>query len=97
MVKAYERVLDRIPFVRGLYVATKQLMEQVLSTRSDRFRRAVLIEYPRKGIYSIGFVTGRAEGTHQRATPGEPCASTAPKCANKGVGGTSRRRFNSFR
>ena len=68
VVKTYESVLDRIPFVRGIYVAVKQLLEQILSTKSDRFRRAVLVEYPRKGIYSIGFVTGQGEGELQRNT-----------------------------
>ncbi len=60
VVKTYEVVLDRIPVVRGIYIAVKQLLEQILSSESDRFRRAVLVEYPRRGIYSIGFVTGTA-------------------------------------
>lgn len=58
IVVAYERVLGRIPLVRGIYAAVKQVMEQLLSERSDRFRRVVLFEFPRKGIYSLGFVTG---------------------------------------
>jgi uncharacterized membrane protein len=68
VVKTYESILDRIPFVRGVYVAVKQLLQQILSPKSDRFRRAVLVEYPRKGIYSIGFVTGQGEGDLQRKT-----------------------------
>lgn len=68
VVKTYESLLDRIPFVRGIYVAVKQLLEQILSPKSDRFRRAVLVEYPRKGIYSIGFVTGLGEGDLQKKT-----------------------------
>jgi len=68
VVKTYEGILDRIPFVRGVYVAVKQLLQQILSPHSDRFRRAVLVEYPRKGIYSIGFVTGLGEGDLQEKT-----------------------------
>jgi uncharacterized membrane protein len=68
VVKTYEQVLDRIPFVRGVYLAVKQLLEQILSQDSDRFRRAVLVEYPRKGIYSIGFVTGVGAGQLQEKT-----------------------------
>jgi len=68
VVRTYEGILDRIPFVRGIYVAVKQLLEQILSPKSDRFRRAVLVEYPRKGIYSIGFVTGQGEGDLQEKT-----------------------------
>lgn len=61
-VRMYERLLDRIPFVRGIYLAVKQLIEQIIAPSSDRFRRAVLVQYPRKGIYSIGFVTGISTG-----------------------------------
>ncbi len=68
IVKAYERVLGQIPVVRTLYVATKQLLEQLLSADSDRFRRVVLVEYPRKGIYSLGFVTGVSLGEVQEKT-----------------------------
>ena len=66
VVKTYEVVLDRIPVVRGIYIAVKQLLEQILSSDSDRFRRAVLVEYPRRGIYSIGFVTGTASEVIQK-------------------------------
>jgi uncharacterized membrane protein len=69
VVKTYEKILDRIPVVRGVYLAVKQLLEQILSPNSDRFRRAVLVEYPRRGIYSIGFVTGLGAGTLQENTP----------------------------
>lgn len=68
VVKTYETILERIPFVRGIYVAVKQLLQQILSPHSDRFRRAVLVEYPRRGIYSIGFVTGVSEGVTQART-----------------------------
>jgi uncharacterized membrane protein len=69
VVKTYEIVLDRIPFVRGIYLAVKQLLQQILSPNSDKFRRAVLVEYPRRGIYSIGFVTGIGSGVAQQKTP----------------------------
>jgi len=69
IVKAYERVLERIPVVRTLYVAIKQVLEQMISGDSDRFRRVVLVEYPRRGIYSLGFVTGVSRGEVQQKTP----------------------------
>ncbi|MBI5016385.1 MAG: DUF502 domain-containing protein [Deltaproteobacteria bacterium] len=62
VVKAYERLLARIPLVRSIYAGVKQVMEQLLSERSDRFRRVVLFEFPRKGILSLGFVTGEVGG-----------------------------------
>jgi len=69
VVRTYERVLDRIPVVRTLYQAVKQFLEQHIDARSDRFHRVVLVEYPRKGIYSIGFVTGVSRGEVQNRTP----------------------------
>lgn len=62
VVKAYENVLERIPLVRGLYLAVKQLLEQILDEKAERFRKVVLVEYPRQGIYSLGFVTGTTQG-----------------------------------
>jgi uncharacterized membrane protein len=70
LVKSYERLLGRIPLVRGIYAAVKQVMEQILSERADRFRRVVLFEFPRKGVYSLGFVTGEATGEIGEKLPG---------------------------
>ncbi len=53
-----ESVLSRIPLVRSIYNAVKQVMNAVLSTNSEAFRKVLLIEYPRKGVWSIGFQTG---------------------------------------
>lgn len=52
-----ERVVERMPIVRGIYSALKQIFETVLSQSAPSFRQVVLIEYPRKGIYSLGFIT----------------------------------------
>jgi uncharacterized membrane protein len=68
VVKTYEGVLERIPVVRTLYVAVKQLLEQMISGDAGRFRRVVLVEYPRKGLYSLGFVTGVTRGEIQEKT-----------------------------
>jgi uncharacterized membrane protein len=54
-----ERVVGRVPVVRGLYGATKQIFETVLAKQSGAFREVALIEYPRKGIWTIGFITGK--------------------------------------
>src|SRR3954468_24594893 len=61
-----ERLLDRTPIVRGIYSTLKQLFETVLSQSSRTFREVVLIEYPRRGIYSVGFVTGEPTGAIAR-------------------------------
>ena len=51
--------------MRSVYGATKQIMETVMASQSDAFREVVLIEYPRRGIWAIGFVTGTTRGEVQ--------------------------------
>jgi uncharacterized membrane protein len=53
-----EGTLLRIPLAGSVYKTLKQLLETFLQGNSSRFRRVVLIEYPREGIYALGFVTG---------------------------------------
>jgi len=67
-----EMILERIPFIRGLYTSAKQLVETVISTSADnKFKKVVLVEYPRKGIWSIAFVTSPAKGELQE-DPSQP-------------------------
>jgi uncharacterized membrane protein len=63
-----EQVVYRIPLVKGLYTLFKQVADTVLSSDRQGFRKVVLIEYPRQGIWSVGFVTGMSEGELQRIT-----------------------------
>ena len=51
-----EHLLGRMPLVRGVYRALKQIFETVLSHKSDMFRQVGLVEYPRKGVWSLVFV-----------------------------------------
>jgi uncharacterized membrane protein len=51
-----EHLLDRTPLVRGVYRALKQIFETVLSNKNDMFRTVGLVEYPRKGVWSLVFV-----------------------------------------
>ena len=53
-----EGTLTKIPVAGGVYKTLKQLLETFLSNKSNRFRRVVLVEYPREGLFSVGFVTG---------------------------------------
>lgn len=62
LIAFWESIIGRIPFIRGIYGAAKQLTEAVLMTGEKSFSRVVLIEYPRKGLYCIGFVTGQTGG-----------------------------------
>lgn len=54
-----ESVINKIPFARSIYSASKQIIETVLLSRGfNGIKRVVMLEFPRKGIYSLGFVTG---------------------------------------
>ncbi|MAZ03497.1 MAG: hypothetical protein CMN56_10190 [Sneathiella sp.] len=57
-----ERIVGRMPVVRTIYHALKQIMETVLAQSSTSFREVVLLEYPRKGVWALAFVTSTAKG-----------------------------------
>lgn len=64
-----EHLLERVPIVSSIYHAIKQLMETMFSQKGQHFREVVLIEYPRKGIYSYAFLTNHhqyLEVPHER-------------------------------
>ena len=63
-----ERVLSQMPVIRNVYSAVKQILETVLAQQSNAFREAVLIEYPRRGMWAIGFLTGITKGEVQNLT-----------------------------
>lgn len=56
----WERVLSRIPLIRSIYAAVKQVTEALLKPSGNSFRKVVMVEFPRKGIWSIGFQTSDA-------------------------------------
>jgi uncharacterized membrane protein len=64
-VRIGERIVERMPVVRHLYGALKQILEAVLSQQSGAFREVVLVEYPRRGCWVIGFVTTTSVGEVQ--------------------------------
>lgn len=61
-VNASETILNRMPVVRGIYGVIKQVFETVLNQNSNAFRQVILLEYPRRGVWAIGFVTGETKG-----------------------------------
>ena len=76
-----EGTLLRIPLAGSVYKTLKQLLETFLQGNANRFRRVVLLEYPREGLYALGFVTGSIGSAVQAGFP-EPMLSvfipTAP-------------------
>lgn len=68
LVSFYESVLARIPFVRTVYGSVKHFAEMVLSDTGTSFKKVLLIEYPRRGLYSIVFQTSENPPEVQSAT-----------------------------
>ncbi|MDK1032361.1 MAG: DUF502 domain-containing protein [Planctomycetia bacterium] len=58
--RSVERIVQRVPIVRQIYSPAKQITEFVFSEKKLEFSRVVAVEYPSKGIFSVGFVTGRS-------------------------------------
>ncbi|HSR71440.1 MAG TPA: DUF502 domain-containing protein [Kiloniellales bacterium] len=68
VMRASERVVNSVPVARSIYTWTKQVFETVLSQKGTAFNEVVLIEYPSRGVWAIGFITGRTEGEVQDMT-----------------------------
>lgn len=66
VIKASEYVVDRMPVVRSIYSALKQFFETMMAGKSQAFREVVMLQYPRPGIWVIGFVSGATKGEVQR-------------------------------
>jgi len=57
-----ERLLNNLPVVRTIYGTLKQIFETIISQSSMSFREVVLVEYPRRGLYAIAFITSPTKG-----------------------------------
>lgn len=68
LVNYWESVLARIPLVRSIYSGVKKVSETLLMPSGKSFRRVLLVEYPRKGIWSLGFQTSSDLGEVQEKT-----------------------------
>jgi uncharacterized membrane protein len=62
-----EHFVGKIPFVRSIYQAIKKIADALLMDKAQSFKSVVMVEYPRRGVYSIGFITGAPNGEIQKA------------------------------
>jgi uncharacterized membrane protein len=77
-----EALLARIPLVRTVYGGIKKLVETIFSDKSVSFRTPILVEYPRKGIWSVAFVTGSPIGEVQEKTADHVLTCFVPTTPN---------------
>ena len=68
VVLFWENMVDKIPIARIIYSGVKQLLESFFLQKNDAFKRVALLEYPRRGVYVIGFLTGESRGEVQSKT-----------------------------
>lgn len=62
LLELFDRLLENLPLVRTVYTASKQLVDAVSPGGRRAFRRVVLVEFPKKGTFALGFVTGDGIG-----------------------------------
>ncbi len=69
LLEITERVVAKLPILRVVYNATKQFLETFFSKEHEGLRKVVLVEFPRKGAWSVGFLTGKTRGEVKDKTP----------------------------
>lgn len=82
MISFGERIMTRIPLANRIYKAVQQISTAFLGSNRSIFQKVVLIEYPRKGIYSLGFMTAKGEGEVQRKTARDVACVFVPTTPN---------------
>jgi uncharacterized membrane protein len=81
-VTGWESLMDRIPIVRPIYSAVKKFAEIVFSDKSQSFKKVLLIQYPRLGVYSLCFQTSSELGEVQRRTGADVICVFVPTTPN---------------
>jgi uncharacterized membrane protein len=82
LTRYVDAAVVRMPVVRSIYVAVKQIMETVLARKSNAFRQAVLVQYPRAGVWTIAFITGVTQGEVRDLTSDEMINVFVPTTPN---------------
>jgi uncharacterized membrane protein len=82
LVKFWEGFLERIPIVRSIYSSVKQVSDTVLSPSGQAFRKALLVQYPRQGVWTVAFQTGTPADEVRAAIPGEMVSVYVPTTPN---------------
>jgi len=82
LVAFWEMILSRIPLVRSVYSAVKQLTETLFSSSGQSFRKVLMIEYPRKGLWTLAFQTGTDMGEAQKKTGEDVVSVYVPTTPN---------------
>lgn len=82
LIKSWETFLDRIPLVRSIYSSVKQVTSTVLSTDNNTFNEVLLIQYPRKGLWTLCFKTSDSPKSFNEITNNELITVFVPTTPN---------------
>ena len=82
VVRAWESILTRIPVVNSIYSSVKQVSDTLFSSSGNAFRKAVLVQYPRPGSWTIAFVTGVPGGDVKNHLQGDYVSIYVPTTPN---------------
>ena len=77
-----QRILGRVPVISGIYSALKKLFETVMGNNTQAFRKAVLVEYPRKGMWTVAFITAPVYAGFKKMLPGDMVTLYVPTTPN---------------
>lgn len=82
LVEIWEGLMKRIPLFRSIYSSVKQVSDTILSPNGQAFRQAVLIQYPRQGLWTIAFLTGTPSADVAECLPADCVSVYVPTTPN---------------
>ncbi|HQU48956.1 MAG TPA: DUF502 domain-containing protein [Casimicrobiaceae bacterium] len=82
LITLWESLLGRIPVVKSIYSSVKQVSDTLLSDKGNAFRKALLVEFPREGSWTIGFLTGTPDRSVAPHLPGDHVSVYVPTTPN---------------
>lgn len=82
LIRLGEMIVEKIPFVRNIYTGAKQVVTTIANAETQAFKKVVLVEFPRKDVYAIGFVSSETKGEVQQRTEHEVLNVIVPTTPN---------------
>lgn len=86
LLERFEIFLDNIPMVKSIYSGAKQVILTIATAKKAAFSRVVLVQFPKNGMYSIGFITSEAQGEVQQVTKEDVINVFVPTVPNPTTG-----------
>ncbi|MGV7222558.1 MAG: DUF502 domain-containing protein [Nitrospinales bacterium] len=82
LIQLGEMIVEKIPFVSNIYSGIKQVVTTIANTETQAFKKVVMVEFPRKDVYAIGFVSSETKGEVQQRTENEVMNVIIPTTPN---------------